>query len=118
MGDIAEEAAENEFLNWFSMSEYERKKYISDCKLEKALSSSRIAINHDNTVWRDKNGNVTSFLDMDGFHLWNVRTFILRSHNRGLQNKLMYIDLALAKLGYTVEDYRKDCERLRKENGK
>lgn len=112
MGEIADDAREDEFNNWFSMSESEREKY----KAASYLDSARVVQNYDNTVWRDRNGNITSFLDMDGFHLWNVRTFILRTHNRGLQNKLMYIDLALAKLNYTVEDYRKDCERLRKEN--
>ena len=118
MGEIAEETRENEFNNWFSMSEAEREKYKAEYSQGRALSNLRVSGNYDNTVWKDRNGKVTSFLDMDGFHLWNVRTFILRSHNRGLQNKLMYIDLALAKLNYTVEDYRKDCERLRKERGK
>ena len=117
MGEIADDTRENEFNNWFSMSEAERKKYKDESIQDTALYNFRVAKGYDNTVWRDRNGNVTSFLDMDGFHLWNVKTFILRSHNRGLQNKLMYIDLALAKLNYTVEDYRKDCERLRKENG-
>lgn len=116
MGEIADDAREDEFNNWFSLSETEREKYKAESSLDKALYNLRVAQNYDNTVWKDRNGNVTSFLDMDGFHLWNVRTFILRSHNRGLQNKLMYIDLALAKLNYTVDDYRKDCERLKKEN--
>ena len=116
MGEIADDAREDEFNNWFSLSETEREKYKAESRLDKALYNLRVAQNYDNTVWKDRNGNVTSFLDMDGFHLWNVRTFILRSHNRGLQNKLMYIDLALAKLNYTVDDYRKDCERLKKEN--
>lgn len=119
MGEIAEETAENEFLEWNSLSKAEKEGYISNFALEKAVKGLRIASAYDNTVWKDRNGKVTSFLEMDGFHLWNIRTFILRSHNRGLYNKLTYIDLALAKLGYTVEDYRKDCERLRikKENG-
>ena len=113
MGEIADDTRENEFNNWFSASRTQRRKYTSESKYEDIFRNFRVAQNHDNTVWRDRNGNVTSFLDMDGFHLWNVRTFILRSHNRGLQNKLMYIDLALAKLNYTVEDYRKDCEKLK-----
>lgn len=117
MGEIADDTRENEFNNWFSMAEAERKKYKDESIQDTALYNFGVAKGYDNTVWGDRNGNVTSFLDMDGFHLWNVKTFILRSHNRGLQNKLMYIDLALAKLNYTVEDYRKDCERLRKENG-
>ena len=117
LGEIADDTRDNEFNNWFSMSEADKEKYKNKSRQEISLYNFKIAQNYDNTVWRDRNGNVTSFIDMDGFHLWNVKTFILRSHNRGLQNKLMYIDLALAKLNYTVEDYRKDCEKLRKKNG-
>ena len=112
MGKCADEAREREWLNWLDMSESERNRCKSEARLESNLYNFRVAQKYDNTVWKDRNGNVTSFLDMDGFHLWNIRTFILKSHNKGLQNKLMYIDLALASLCYTVEDYRKDCERL------
>lgn len=117
LGEIADDTRDNEFNNWFSMSEVDKEKYKNKSRQKISLYNFKITQNYDNTVWIDRNGNVTSFLDMDGFHLWNVKTFILRSHNRGLQNKLMYIDLALAKLNYTVEDYRKDCEKLRKKNG-
>ena len=80
--------------------------------LEHALARTEEMMEQENAQYHQQ-----GFDDMDGFHLWNVKTFILRSHNRGLQKKLMYIDLALAKLNYTVEDYRKDCEKLRKKNG-
>lgn len=69
MGEIADDTRENEFNNWFSMAEAERKRYKDESIQDTALYNFGVAKGYDNTVWRDRNGNVTSFLDMDGFHL-------------------------------------------------
>ena len=100
MGEIADELRELEICHGYN--------FFKEMTPEVKISP--------NWMWTDRNGKTQSFMEMDGFHLWNIKVFILRSKNRGLKNRLHYIDLALAAKNYGVEEYRRDCERLNKEN--
>lgn len=111
MGEIADELREMEMSDGCSFFE---RMFQSDNYLRQKQRFNANANN--NSVWTDQNGRTQSFMEMDGFHLWNVRTFIINSGKRGLMNRIPYIDRALRAKGYTVEEYRKDCENLRKES--
>lgn len=114
MGEYADEARAFEWDQWCNMSDAEKRQCRYEARMERALYDMQLSAKYDNTIWKDRNGKVTRFIDMDGFHLWNIKTFILKKNNMGLNHKLSYIDQVLAKRGYTVEDYRKDCEKLMK----
>lgn len=102
MGEIADELAEMEVYGGYNFFN----EFIPDDSVRK----------YDNTVWKDRFGRVQKFSEMDGFHLWNIRTFIIKSKNQGLKNKLYFIESALMEKKYGLEEYKNDCRRL-KENG-
>lgn len=105
MGEYAEELRELEMSGFNFFKEFSFKDTHSSYKGTK----------YNNDVWTDQFGKTQRFIDMDGFHLWNIKVFILRSGKRGLQYKLPSIERALRIKNYGVEEYRKDCERLNKE---
>lgn len=115
MDECADEARAFERDQWLNTPMSEKIQY-KNAQLERLSYDKELSSKYDNSAWKDRNGKITNFFDMDGFHLLNIKAFILKKNNMGLNHKLPYVNLALNKLGYTVEDYRKDCEKLMKKD--
>ncbi|MFR0074420.1 MAG: hypothetical protein ACLRVD_08685 [Blautia caecimuris] len=50
MGEIADDTRDNEFNNWFSMSEVDKEKYKNKSRQKISLYNFKITQNYDNTV--------------------------------------------------------------------
>ena len=50
LGEIADDTRDNEFNNWFSMSEVDKEKYKNKSRQKISLYNFKITQNYDNTV--------------------------------------------------------------------